>query len=1827
MKRVRKFFVVLLSVLLLFVWSAPAALFPVRAEVTQLTVRHRFDVAAQAHELFWAAPEQPGRIVYNWHNPNGVQANPAPQSVPDALGTPNPIYRYVIENGRPTVVLRVPLLPDHVYNISIAVYSDAAGTALAAEGELHVLAGMTFEAESFDETANTLVERNPRLEDLAGNPVAPPLPLPNPVGKVISGIDPAIRLRWRIPTIFAEVGGAAGIYWLTEAAGGTDGWGSEIQRASGQPILDAGFYFEMNKGRNTFIPMEFKTYRHAGTGNLMLGGATIGSTPPEISGFLQPGDEGYRHGVPANPQGFVYTVLRKHNGIESGTEYQNLKMGLTLATTGGAPLLFGNTTLQVGRANAFPGRNTDAAFSDYGELSSVFTPIEYEMFKVDTDKVEVRFRRIQRGVYTKLFYEIQDLSGNDLNFPDSPDVRGNWITIPDSSLAPGTVFGSVILPFTVVDGRLPDRFIRVISSEQGALLPRNSSMANSLTLLGDQTGRPALPQNMTAEARYAGLNPVSSGGVTVEIPTSTVVFTFDKPGIWSAYTGSAWEAFSQSPAEDTDPVFHLLLSTLLPDVPDVQITDTTVSLSDAENTITVRNPARQKRTVTFGKAQLRESDGNPNRLEFEMDGTNLFMDFASEPDQSLTAENNEVGTRGPYPNFLIPNTTYYLQTFTSRYQDLAAINAMVWADRGAGVGGLPADGLPAELRGVISYTSPLQSFTTYPIREVPVPLPDFRLSVAPAMTSDPVTGKMQLDGIDVTYDHIMQTLDWRRYLSTEQWNLFETAALNAEGNRQVSVSVEYNFFIATRPSTAEADFFDAGSETVEYPLVGLIPPVRRIRSIPEGGAGRVLPNTSYFIKARPYLLVSEWPDGAAAPTNTRIGHTRDTAIRTITTPKLDLVSLENITRNPRAPTEFSIASDTEGSLLLTDASVVMQWMHRESDVGYEMMVTASVPDPNADPDEFANDPHMIDLLEEYRGRSPNLVPTGDNVLWLPLNDAAARAAMQAGLGLRKDAGTLAVAFPMDGFMEPNTQYYFSLRSVRSRGSLDLDGNQNPPPSRWITVPVTTPMVKAPQGFEIVRDLELGFSVVSSLPRGDPANFEIFMKRTMEPDSAYTKLSRGRYTLVRDGSTYFWRVGGLASDTWYDFRLRHVSQTPKWYNAATRSWQDSPGAPVTAKTRNALTEIEVRWIAEDAYDYFLEMRSEDEVNYVALQYSATGATDYGYETFAGGRTRYYRDRTAAQVAGGSHRFMLYARIGRRRVLAADGSLQSMPLRTNSLHHVRLWARNPAVAIVDAETLQKADSLRVGPISTRTDFSQTDYDLEKDKENILSLYETEAEQLTRKPYWLIDKGANRALRVLLKGDRIQAMLESEPEATQVIDLTLEHADPVAVEVLIPEQVLETLRRVNSRLSIRIPGAEYLISRSSFNLPLLRASVASSQVKETFLRLRITRSGAASPNAAASGGAGNTANSPGASRTSGSGAGSQGAAAISLPSLPAIPVLYTPVSTVFSFSAEAVGSRYTKGYLDTVIQKILEDPTAAGPFRYGLLDRERDALDRNAAAYTYRVHTDLADTVSALVDRVEGEMSRYLKDLIDGGSGLPSFSVQRAAVSSYPGSVLVSHAFTHAGGRILPLVLPMGTVTWREPSGMRAFTDSQVLFRIDGPSHTVVGSAGGALGLGVLRWPGLAAIAGRFDLTHAFGTRPLDPSRNVSGREAVLLFEVLTETTNEAQGLSMAQKLELLELGDIIQTRALQLPLDNQRALSWNVLLYARGTGRPVEELSPVATPVLANLSAVLPALRESVVLGLDLDLAELDTSRRFNATGVTNLGSMMEMAHRVLNLLGR
>ena len=154
--------------------------------------------------------------------------------------------------------------------------------------------------------------------------------------------------------------------------------------------------------------------------------------------------------------------------------------------------------------------------------------------------------------------------------------------------------------------------------------------------------------------------------------------------------------------------------------------------------------------------------------------------------------------------------------------------------------------------------------------------------------------------------------------------------------------------------------------------------------------------------------------------------------------------------------------------------------------------------------------------------------------------------------------------------------------------------------------------------------------------------EVYIKKAGQPDSQYTKLPRARFTCVRDGTTFYFRIYNLESDLWYDIRIKNTTDN-RWYDGKNKTWSTGAGNPVKAKTRDGLREIEIRWEGEDPYDYFIEARAENEVDYETLNYNSTGFTDYGYDLADGTRIRFYREKTNLYVQQNSPKYIFYAKM--------------------------------------------------------------------------------------------------------------------------------------------------------------------------------------------------------------------------------------------------------------------------------------------------------------------------------------------------------------------------------------------------------------------------------------------------------------------------------------------------------------------------------------------------------------------------------------------------------
>ncbi|MGI6084730.1 MAG: hypothetical protein ACOYIF_04720 [Acetivibrionales bacterium] len=1685
--------VISLLLVLVFVLSGlPGEIKAFAAEEINLTID--YNLVTYKYEISYTLAAEPMRAELEYHNPKDID---------EVITVDDWEYR----DGK--VIVSTEFGPDHIYDLTLKIYRAGDGQ-LSHEGKAYYLANITFTGESFNEMA--------KMKDIEDNS---PILEPDILGQAVlvkSGDNPVMKLNWKIPTIYDP--NTHRLIDLTEQQA------LELLQTAEAPISKACFQVNMTVGQGSTSQLNFTT-DYDSDNNMIIEGTDVLVT-------------GFESGSVTSSDNIVSVTLTNEHGIEPGTEYAFTNIGIIFETADSEQINTRITKLRTGSGNRFPVKNIDNAFRDVGSnLTSIFTPMQMELTKIDTDKVEVRFRKIVNGIYPELFYQVQYAP----RIEDLYTQTDRWVKIPATSLPASDDYGSEIVNVTITGDTNPELYFRVVYFDSSSPDPRSSSLCVNLEWLGVDSGKPPLPKEIRVEPKYAGRGLVtvpatelSSG--EVEIPINDLQLSFEKPLSWRQYTGQDWIDFANLNPEDSDIIFHILLSTLLPDA---EISKGTTEIGTT-NPKEIYLPAAQKRVLVLSKKHFVEDPANPNRIICNIPNTNpdntlpgnkLFYDYVGywDADQGtwverdLPDENNEDpsedGTPGDYPGFLVPNTTYFMQIFSSRLEDNEEIYNDIWAD-----------GLDEELNSRLSYKSPVVSFTTWPLTEAPVPMPDISLHVEPETYVDPVTGEMTLEGIRVEYPRILTNVEWQNYDTTDSGRI-----------------VRYEFFISRDPLNFDANPIKV--DEVHYPSEESEKPERSIViTTDKDGVSPILPNTVYYIKARATLEAN----------GDFLGSSADTAVKTITTPKIDEGGLDSDDREPRAPVEFSIAEDENGELLLSDAWVTLNWLHAEKDVTYEMVCTSTSIPARAVDDDYKDDPVNIGFLQVYNEFRD---PGDDSKLHLDLDDSALGA---INLTLSEN-GHVVLPIRRD-FLRPNRIYFFSLRAVRNRNQTDSDGESIETTSRWITIPVTTRMVKPPGFIEAVKDMEIGFNIESTALGANADSMQVYIKKSQNADSDYVLLNRAEYTCVQDGTTYYFRLYNLNPDQWYDIQVKN-KDNGQWYDGEKEIWTDTRGEPIEEKTRNPLSEIEIRFEGEDPYEYFLEARTDSDSEYQKLTFRVSGPTDYGYETESEPRMEFYREKTRIYVDEGSSKYIYYAKITGKPVVDENGVLRHQPLKSNTLYYIKLWSYN------------LEESLHIGPVTIRTDFSQDDYDKDKNKDNVVDLYNELADKLTKKLYWRIDKKNDSTVRVLLKDDRIEGLLKASRECTVTVNISVEQNDTSYYEVLIPYKTLEAIETYGSRLNIKILGAEFTLNKGSIDFADLKAKALAGGVREPMLLLRINRRQ-------------NPKNS--------------------------LPGGVIPISKAFELQTVAIGSRRTYEEISDMIYDILKNPDATGPFKYGILDRELTLILNNMASHSYKSHIDLKDMINSVIDKVEIELSRYLKDVIDGGSGITANNAVSKEITELPGKIGVKLEYTYRSGYITPYV-NYGS-GFKEPAGAKGYVMQYVLFRVEKSGEYLIINKGA-----IIAEPGTSGgdsysfLTSRYDLTKVFGQGTIYPSNPISGEQAVMLYAVVSGREGEVTGMTPAQKASVLGLDDIIARSRLTGYMDNQSSVSMVVKLYCARANIDPDYMKPSRTIVIENGAEISSRLYPYVVLGVDLNLTTLNNSK-FNANERTTIGAMLDMVSKVL-----
>lgn len=1648
------------------------------------------------HVVSFPVDRAPLSVEAQWHDENGRQQGPSAVD-----------YKY--SGGTVTITFPDQTFgKDHIYDITIKVTTDRSTVTVS----FLYLAGITFTGESFGVMArsDSIVDAGWKIEDQY----------------IVSGSNPRIKLTWNVPTIYVDNEGVVEITQLLE-----NDTLKSLLKVDIEQIL---FPIEMTEGRGTSGSYTSRVIFTSE--NDYSARDQYGSAPADLKYY----EENGRHK-------FTMTLDNTNNRIQPGTEYENVRIRLSFQRDGREITL--PSVLKTGSYD-FSVRNEDfrKLGIQFDRTTSIYTPVEFRIKKVDEDLILVEFDEIKKGNYPELFYQVKyDPNLNVIYQEIDKWPRIKWVD-------PYSQKVREIIPY-----RADDYIAVVFYPNKDSNKPLGASlglMASFLDQIAAEAPAP-LPKNIEISAVNMGEKEITvtdTGGAQEQdrLLISGLNISFDAPQAWIQLRNEGrWEAFKaagygeyQHPSFDSDEIeytFHILVSSYRPDA-DVEDGETgTVGKKNLQ----IYMPVKQKRVLVIGKKNLTWDPKNPDRLVVDMDpdkdglqpipGDRLFWDYTAIKDgenPDISFENNvdmNQDGKGDYPGFLVPNTIYYVQIFTARYKDNKEINQDVWAD-----------GISDSLSVRLSYRSPVLSFTTYPLDRKPVPVPSIK-DIEEQLDADDSSGGVELTGVWLKMNRILTRTDWQRYTTQLEDRILEYVI-------HVSQSPSFDKEYVIR----EKFDFDEGN----FPELDPIP------IFISSQEANLKPNTTYYFKTM-VNLYAPYEDGEDKPANPHpygklVAWSDYSPIKAFTTSKIRPVDVDDSDRKPSAPTDFAIAKDENGKERVTDAEVYLTWSHRESDVFYELICTM-----DGDPENYADDEYNLRFVEIYK----KLADTNTGVIVIDPSDPDGTL---AGLGFSIDENNRIIMPIGQGFLKPNKIYFFSLRAVRRDGKGQ--------PSEWITLPVTTSLVKSPEFFEAVRDLEVGFTVECDIPGSDADSMEVYMKKASQPDSAYRKLLRNQYTVVKDKNTYYFRIYNLEPDTLYHFRL--YNRTGKeWYvyDDYGGYWSDSKKNPIPAKTRDTYHEIEVRWVGEDLYEYFLEIRSERETLYSEL----TPLTDYWYDLPDGSKIELYREKTEAFVRDGAvNKYVYYARIARRPVVDSRGVETHRQLQTNTLYYVRLWARNKAED-------RDGESLKVGPVSVRTDFNQDDYDRDRNRDNLEDVYNMEADQLLRKLYWLVDSRSATKLRVLLKGDMVSGMLQASPGMTLTVDLSGEISGAESYEILVPQKIVETIEANDSRLNLKIAGAEITINRGSIDAGDLKLQTLGSGSKEAMLCLTVQRKSKSDR---------------------------------------ALPGDVSLVSRIYDLKVYAAGSRYTYAEISNMIYDILENPDATGPFKYGIFDREMSKLLDQLERYSYRSHTELKDMIKTVMKSIETELSWYLKDILDGGSGLSAGILVNKTINSFPGRIGFKIEYSSGNGLILPYVNYHASQGWKEVSGARGYVMQYLLFRADAPGeYAIVSKSSVTVSPGGSYEGAIGVIGTKYDLTKVFGKTTIYPGDPMTGQQAVMLYAVLTGRDNELVGLTLNQKAARLGIGDILGVKELAGYIDNQSSLSLAVRLYCDKLGIPHEMLQPSRTILISNASQISSRLYRYVAVGIDLGFASLKNSQ-FDATGRSTVGQVLDMVFKVLEKVG-
>lgn len=1136
------------------------------------------------------------------------------------------------------------------------------------------------------------------------------------------------------------------------------------------------------------------------------------------------------------------------------------------------------------------------------------------------------------------------------------------------------------------------------------------------------------------------------------------------------------------------------------------------------------------------------------RLFQEIDGTGNMTD-------SLP---NELEGPNGYPNYLMANKVYYIKMYTQKEPEDETEKS--------------DDSIP------VSFTTSLDVKKNPPApmnfsntaNEI-LPLPSGKNSITLQWSKVPVTLSDYTTNTAATYE--------------QYYDLYMSDSIDDPSRPFIKIGSAKKDDAASIGDIACDGQQRANSDIITAKISSFI----NVQDAIDRFGGSLKPNFTYYFKVKTRLVISSETDPRES---------EESNILTVTTLKGDIVPPGEEESGPKLPENYGVDPESE----ISSTSVRLVWDEMEKSTS-DYTIKYSLIQTIRKLDSVEEDITDIEEVHEANNGYYSLVKYLESDYITPPD--------------LQHPNKAAFTYNEGKFyyevtdLEPNTIYYISLRAEKE--VIDPEtGLPNTLSTIWVTLPITTTLIETPTDLQVVVGNEIGVSWYANTAF-DPADYSLSIS---EDGGSYRAVPNGDAAIseeiVGGQSRFYARIKGLKADKNYVVRV----SAEKVVSGVTIS--DSQTLPGVS-TREPMHEIEVKWKGIEDYDYEIAIKGEDEIgtvqpgsstSSVKLSNLANEASDYynglvieitsgkgaGQQrtiTDYNGTTKVASlDRGWNVIPDNSSQYKIYTEYSVYTVDNANTALRfdyisrEKPVDLVTTEYMMFYARIPSLKsntkyyIKVRSVSEEQRSRYTEPVSTRTDFSQDDYDDEEQDNEESANYFDQVKKFRKSLYWIMGT-SSRTFKAKIRRDMAENYIRNNSQTVFTLELLEEDIEDRELSALyIPVAVMKLLSERNSSLIVKVPGAEYNFRPNTLdyeNAEEIEELKDDRDVKEVYLYIEIKKVNKSS----------------------------------------SVPYGNTLISEMHEIEVQAVGMEYTDSEIEAAIKEKIDDFIGAG------LDDLKGKS--NSSKDTPK---KLADTIQEIVEEVEDEYRDFIEDYIEGGGGYSSLIEDTEDISSFDVPVNVRMAVNTAvkGSKSGYLYY---SSSWNRVPSVVANAGAIVGFDFvdTGRIAVLCVDISTAYNIPYTHWArnDITAFASNYDISDVF-TRYSNFDSGLSVNHTILLVEKVISGGKNTTTLSLQERAKKAGIDGVVSYAAPGRSVSRQELAALTIRVYELKTGASAADLRPNRTIIINDSSTIKNSYYKPVELCVDMNFLTLDSSRNFRPKDTCSGAEAVVVLTRLMKVLG-